>query len=108
MTLRRVLLLLAAVAGSAGAQPPDTRPSGPPPAAGGGPPRGAAVQVGVDVAPDTVTVGEAFVVSVRVRAPLGAAVQFPPGPDSMHVLQAIDPPDVRTSGDTAAVYQTAR
>lgn len=66
------------------------------------------VQVGVEVAPDTVTVGEPFVVTVRVRAPLGAVVRFPEGPDTSHVVQAIDPPAVATSGDTAAVDRSAR
>jgi hypothetical protein len=66
------------------------------------------VQVGVQVQPDTVTVGEPFVVTVRVRAPVGAALRFPDGPDTTHVVQAIDPPDVATTGDTAAVDQTAR
>lgn len=38
------------------------------------------VQMGMDVSPDTVTVGERFVVTVRVKAPAGSAVEFPDRP----------------------------
>ncbi|HEU4628213.1 MAG TPA: hypothetical protein VFS08_00650 [Gemmatimonadaceae bacterium] len=67
----------------------------------------AAVAVGVEVQPDTVRVGEPFLVSVRVRAPLGDWIVFPPGPDTSEVVQALDPPDVRGGRDTAAVDRTA-
>jgi hypothetical protein len=83
-----VLALLCAAVAPAAAQPP-------------------AVAVGVDVGADTVRVGEPFLISVRVRAPLGDSVLFPAGPDSTQVVQAIDPPDVRGGSDTAAVDRTA-
>lgn len=67
----------------------------------------APVGVGVDVVPDTVRVGEPFLLSVRVRASRGDSVIFPPGPDSTQQVQAIDPPDVRGSDDSAAVDRTA-
>ena len=75
----------------------------PPPAAQ--PPAG--VQVGVTISPDTVTVGDPFVVRVRVRAPLGAAIRFPAAPDSGGPVEALDPRVVRTADSTAAVDQTA-
>lgn len=49
-----------------------------------------AVQLGVRVQPETVTVGEPFRVTVRVRAPLGSRIEFPAGPDSAGVVQALD------------------
>jgi hypothetical protein len=65
------------------------------------------VQVGVTVQPDTITVGDPFVVQVRLRAPLGAAITFPAGPDTTGPVQALDPRVVRSSGDTLGVDQTA-
>ncbi|HEX3160840.1 MAG TPA: hypothetical protein VHQ45_20130 [Gemmatimonadaceae bacterium] len=65
------------------------------------------VQVGVTVQPDTVTVGDPFVVQVRLRAPLGAVITFPAGPDTTGPVQALDPRVVRASGDTLGVDQTA-
>ncbi|HET7563877.1 MAG TPA: hypothetical protein VFJ96_02695 [Gemmatimonadaceae bacterium] len=66
------------------------------------------VQYGIEVRPDTVTVGQHFELSVRVRAPVGATITFPPGPDSGASIEAIDPRTVSTFDDTAAVEQTAR
>jgi hypothetical protein len=40
------------------------------------------VQLGTRVTPDTVTVGQRFIVFLKVRAPRGALVQFPAGVDS--------------------------
>ena len=67
-----------------------------------------ATRVGVELSHDTVTVGTPFVVSVRVRAPLGAQIAFPAGPDTSGVVQPLDPRAVMATGDTAAVDQTAR
>lgn len=90
------LVALAAAGARAGAQaPPPASPFG-------------GVRVGVELAPDTVTVGTPFVVSVRVRAPLGTEVVFPAGPDTTGVVQPLDPRAVTSTGDTAAVDQTAR
>ena len=66
------------------------------------------VQVGVTVEPDTVTVGRPFTVAVRVRAPLGATVEFPAAPDSTAPVQAIDPPAVGSGADSSAVDRVAR
>ncbi|HEX6966160.1 MAG TPA: hypothetical protein VF166_10200 [Gemmatimonadaceae bacterium] len=66
------------------------------------------VQYGISVRPDTVTVGQHFEVLVRVRAPMGATIAFPAGPDSGASIEAIDPRTVTTFDDTAAVEQTAR
>jgi hypothetical protein len=65
------------------------------------------IQRGVLVRPDTVTVGDPFIVAVRIRAPRGAAIEFPSVPDSGGVVEAIDPLQVTTSADTTASEQTA-
>jgi hypothetical protein len=65
------------------------------------------VQMGVLVRPDTVTVGQHFQVLVRVRAPRGSQISFPPGPDSGLAVEAVDPRDVRASSDSAYAEQTA-
>jgi hypothetical protein len=74
-----------------------------PAAAQGGPP----APLGVTVTPDTVRVGDPFVVRVRIRAPRGARVEFPLAPDSGSQVELIDPRAVRTTGDTGAVDVTA-
>jgi hypothetical protein len=66
-----------------------------------------AVQLGVTIEPDTVTVGDAFTVRVRIRAPRGSVIAFPAAPDTSAPVQALDPRVVRASPDTAAVDQTA-
>lgn len=65
------------------------------------------VQLGVSVQPDTVTVGEHFVVRVRVRAPKGAQIGFPVGPDSGTTVEAVDPRREIASADTAMLERTA-
>lgn len=67
----------------------------------------ASVQIGTSVEPDTVTVGEHFVVRVRVRAPKGAEIGFPVGPDSGVAVEAVDPRREVQSADTSAVERTA-
>lgn len=47
-------------------------------------------QYGMAVSADTVTVGDVFRLSVRVRAPEGATINFPSGPDSTAKVQAVD------------------
>ena len=69
--------------------------------------RGSRIQMGVLVQPDTVTVGEHFQVVVRIRAPRGSAISFPPGPDSGLTVEAVDPREVKLSPDSTAVEQTA-
>jgi hypothetical protein len=65
------------------------------------------VQLGVSVQLDTVTVGEHFDVRVRVRAPRGAEIGFPVGPDSGVAVEAVDPKREQESADTTAVDRTA-
>lgn len=69
----------------------------------GGPP----IQRGVIVQPESVTVGDPFRVVVRLRAPLGAVIEFPAAPDSGTGVEALDPVQVRSGSDSTAVEQTA-
>lgn len=69
---------------------------------------GARVSYGVRTSADTVRIGDPFTVAVRVRAPAGASITFPPGPDSTSAVQLLDPRSVRTTSDTGNVVdQTA-
>ena len=65
------------------------------------------LQGGVTVTPETVRVGDPFTVSVRVRAPLGAAIEFPAAPDSGGPVEPLDPVQIRTAADSVAIDQTA-
>ncbi|HET7458892.1 MAG TPA: DUF4381 family protein [Gemmatimonadaceae bacterium] len=65
------------------------------------------IQLGVTVVPETVTVGQPFVVTVRLRAPLGATVEFPAGPDSAGGVEALDSRRVTDAGDRSTVDQSA-
>ena len=65
------------------------------------------VKAGVTVAPDTVRIGDAFRVTVGIRAPRGATIEFPSGTDSTSTVQSLDPVVVRTSADTTAIEQYA-
>jgi hypothetical protein len=65
------------------------------------------LQGGVTITPDTVRIGDPFMVSVRVRAPQGAAVEFPPAPDSGGPVEPLDPVQIVTTADSAAIDQTA-
>jgi hypothetical protein len=69
--------------------------------------RAAEVKLGASVVPDTVTVGEHFLVRVRVRAPKGAEIGFPVGTDSGVAIEAVDPRREQASADTTAVERTA-
>ncbi|HEX5831351.1 MAG TPA: hypothetical protein VFY16_10255 [Gemmatimonadaceae bacterium] len=69
---------------------------------------GTGLRMGITVAPDTVTVGTPFVVSVRLRAPVGARVEFPAGPDTTGPVQALDPLQVLDGDDSLGVDRTAR
>lgn len=74
---------------------------------------GIPVQAGVDVNRDTVRVGDPFIVQVGIRAPAGATIEFPPGPDSTNSVQALDPtreedrPDSTGSLQRWAYYRVA-
>ncbi|HEX9564067.1 MAG TPA: hypothetical protein VF981_08855 [Gemmatimonadaceae bacterium] len=65
------------------------------------------VQQGVNVRPDTVHVGDPFTVSIRIRAPQGSTIEFPPAPDSGGPVDPLDPVLIQTAADSAALDQTA-
>ncbi|MGQ0765870.1 MAG: hypothetical protein ACT4OZ_09405 [Gemmatimonadota bacterium] len=65
------------------------------------------VQLGARVDRDTVTVGDPFRVTVRVRAPRESTIEFPEAPDSGTGVEALDPVEVTPVADTTAVEQTA-
>ena len=66
-----------------------------------------AVQRGVSVRPDTVTIGEPFRVHLRIRASSGATIAFPDGPDTLAAVEALDPRVVSEADIPDAVEQTA-
>ncbi len=82
------------------------RPSDAQPAGSLGDP--AAVRAGMSLSADSVTVGSPFVIQLRVRAPAGSEVEFPPGPDTSGVIQPLDPPQLVPGLDSAVVDQTMR
>lgn len=65
------------------------------------------VQGAVSVEPDTVRVGDPFVVKVGIRAPQGATIAFPPTPDSTETVQGLDPVRVETTPDSGGLVQWA-
>lgn len=70
------------------------------------------VRAGVSVSKDTVTVGEAFEVRLRVRAPVGAEIRFPENPDTAGTVQARDPRTIVTTdsiqfNDQTAIYRVS-
>jgi len=65
------------------------------------------VQAGAVVDRDTVTVGDVVRLTVRVRAPLGATVNFPTGLDSLAPVQALEPPSVSNGADSTVVDRVA-
>jgi hypothetical protein len=84
-------------------QTPAQRPASPPAASAQST---VPVQMGYTVEPDTVTVGDPFLVTVRIRAPLGASVGFPAGPDSGAAVEALDPKQERQGEDSTALEVT--
>src|SRR4051812_47378641 len=66
-----------------------------------------AVKAGVTAAPDSVRIGDPFRVTVGIRAPRGATIEFPRTMDSASAIQSMDPVAVRTSPDTTATEQYA-
>jgi hypothetical protein len=59
------------------------------------------LRAGVSVSPDTVAVGDPFVIKVRVQAPAGTLVVFPAPPDTSGPVQARDPRRVDTVASAA-------
>jgi hypothetical protein len=65
------------------------------------------IKAGITVAPDSVRIGDPFRVTVGIRAPRGATIEFPRATDSTSTVQSLDPVVVRTAADTTAVEQYA-
>lgn len=65
------------------------------------------VKAGVTIAPDSVRIADPFRVTVGIRAPQGATIEFPRTIDSTAAVQSLDPVSVRTSADTTATEQYA-
>jgi hypothetical protein len=65
------------------------------------------VKAGVTIAPDTVRIGDPFRVTIGVRAPPGATIEFAKAMDSTAAVQSLDPVAIRTSADTTATEQYA-
>jgi hypothetical protein len=70
-------------------------------------PQDARVQMGVTVQPDTVTVGDPYLVMVRVRAPAGTRIVFPAPPDTGGTVEGVDPMVERATDDPNAEDRTA-
>lgn len=71
------------------------------------------VQAGAALDRDSVTVGDVVRLTVRVRAPRGATINFPTALDSLGPVQSLEPPTIRSGADTieaedrVAVYRLA-
>jgi hypothetical protein len=71
------------------------------------------VQQGATIDRDSVTVGDVVRLTVRVRAPLGATINFPAGADSLGPVQSLEPPRIGNGSDSVsavdriAVYRVA-
>ncbi len=90
---RGLVLALLAAASVASAQTPETT---------------IPVRAGASLTPDTVRIGDPFVVRVRVRAPAGAQIEFPPSLDSAGTVQSLDPVSIATTTNgPGGVDQTA-
>jgi len=63
------------------------------------------VQAAVGIEPDTVRIGDPFLVQIGIRAPLGATIAFPPPPDSTGAVQGLDPVRVETRPDSGGAVQ---
>ncbi|MBC7894590.1 MAG: hypothetical protein H7066_04200 [Cytophagaceae bacterium] len=66
-----------------------------------------AVQRGVRVQPESVTVGDPFRVTVRVRAPKGTVLEFPQGPDTTTGVEPLDRVVITPGTDTSVVDHVA-
>jgi hypothetical protein len=71
------------------------------------------VQAGATIDRDSVTVGDVVTLTVRVRGPRNATINFPAAVDSLGPVQSLAPPAVRDGADTLefadriAVYRLA-
>ncbi len=64
-----------------------------------------AVQAAVSIEPDTVRIGDPFLVQIGIRAPTGATIAFPPPPDTTGAVQGLDPVRVETRPDSGGLVQ---
>jgi len=60
------------------------------------------VQAGATIDRDSVTVGDVVTLTLRVHAPLGAAINFPTGLDSLGPVQSLEPPTMRNGADSVS------
>jgi hypothetical protein len=67
----------------------------------------APVQPSTRITPDTVRIGEPFLVVLHVRAPKGATITFPAGPDSGATVEALDPRTLATESDASSTEYSA-
>jgi hypothetical protein len=67
-----------------------------------------AVQLGIVVRPETVTVGTRFIVAARVRAPEGATIAWPTAPDTSETVEIVSSRMIDTTSDSLATEETAR
>jgi hypothetical protein len=67
-----------------------------------------AVQLGVAVRPETVTVGTRFIVAARVRAPEGATIAWPTAPDTSETVEIVSSRMIDSASDSLATEETAR
>ena len=80
---------------------------------GAPPPQEPRVQMGLTIQPDTVTVGDPYLVMVRVRAPAGTRMAFPAPPDTGGTVEGVDPVIERAvttdpnAEDRTAIYRLA-
>lgn len=58
------------------------------------------VQAGIKVERDTVSVGDVVRLTVRIRAPQGATINFPTAVDSLGPVQSLEPPTIINGADT--------
>lgn len=64
-----------------------------------------AVQAAVGIEPDTVRIGDPFLIQIGIRAPLGSTITFPQAPDSTGSVQGLDPVRVETRPDSGGLVQ---
>jgi hypothetical protein len=63
--------------------------------------------VSARMTPDTIGVGEAVTVELRVRAPLGSEIRFPAVPDSSEQVEPLDPRMIRDASTPQLLDRTA-
>ena len=67
-----------------------------------------AVQLGIVVRPETVTVGMRFIVAARLRAPEGATIAWPTAPDTSETVEIVSSRMIDSASDSLRTEETAR